>query len=274
MIDLTTLQRDALTGRLDALYAGLWGDHDPEVPGIVAAAADQALTRIAGSDALYHDVEHTVLVTLVGAHMLAGRQVLHGGTTPDDWLHVLLALLFHDIGYVRGACSDDAPGAWCTGVHDEVVALPPGSTDAALQPWHVDRGIRLIHERFGGTARVDADVVSACIDYTRFPVPDGPGYRETTSLRALVRAADLLGQLADPKYLQKLPSLYHEFREIGLDRVHGLRSAADLRADFPRFYETTVRPLVGDALVWLSATEEGRRALTSLETNLHHARSP
>lgn len=272
MIDTTALQRDALVRLLNDLYGRVWGIRDPEVPHVVAWAVEAALDPISRSDALYHDVEHTVMVTLVGARMLAGRHMLDGGTTPDDWLHVMLALLFHDVGYVRGVVRGDRPGAWQTGLDDGTVALPPGATDAALQPWHVDRGIKLIRDRFGGHARLKADVLADYIDYTRIPVPAGEAYRETRSLRALVRAADLIGQLADRRYLQKLPGLYQEFREIGLDKAKGYASVDDLRADFPDFYERTVRPLVGDALDWLAATAEGRHTVASLHDNLARAR--
>lgn len=273
MIDTTALQRDALVQLLDDLYGRVWGSRDPEVPEVVAWAVETALDPISRSDALYHDVEHTVLVTLVGARMLVGRHTLEGGTTPDDWLHVMLALLFHDVGYVRGVVRGDRPGAWLTGLDEQTVSLAPGATDAALQPWHVDRGIKLIRDRFGSHARLRADVLADYIDYTRIPVPPGAAYAETRSLRALVRAADLIGQLADRRYLQKLPGLYQEFREIGLDKTKGYANADDLRDDFPAFYELTVRPLVGDALGWLSATAEGRQTVASLHDNLARART-
>ncbi len=272
MIDITALQREALVARLDELYARVWGSRDPEIPEIVAWAAETALDPISRSDALYHDVEHTVLVTLVGAQMLVGRHTLQGGTTPEDWLHVMLALLFHDVGYVRGVVRGDKRDAWLTGIGDGTVSLPPGATDAALQPWHVDRGIKLIQDRFGDHPRIRADVLTAYIDYTRIPVPKDAEYAETGTLRALVRAGDLIGQLADPKYLHKLSGLYHEFREIGLDKVNGYANADDLRADYPRFFETTVRAVVGESLVWLAATAEGRKTIASLHDNLANAR--
>jgi hypothetical protein len=35
---------------------------------------------------------------------------------------------------------------------------------------------------------------------------------------SLVRAADLIGQLGGPHYLQKANALYYEFEEIGINR--------------------------------------------------------
>ena len=49
-----------------------------------------ALENIANSDALYHNVEHTILVTLVGQEILRGKHIREGGIACEDWLHYLI----------------------------------------------------------------------------------------------------------------------------------------------------------------------------------------
>ena len=71
-----------------------------------------SLERNADSDALYHDVEHILMVTLAGQEILLGKHIREGGITPDDWLHFMVSLLCHDIGYVRGVCVGDGGGAY------------------------------------------------------------------------------------------------------------------------------------------------------------------
>ena len=65
---------------------------------------------------------------------------------------------------------------------------------------------------------------------------------------ALVRAADLIGQLADPAYLRKLAALYFELHEIGIAEKMGCQDPADLAEQYPRFFWTRVEPYVGPAL--------------------------
>ena len=77
------------------------GDQRRRYLEIVPAAARIALECIGNSDALYHNVEHTLLVTLAGHDILRGR-ALHTHMTADDYAHVVIACLTHDIGYVRG----------------------------------------------------------------------------------------------------------------------------------------------------------------------------
>src|SRR5438445_12982906 len=78
---------------------------------LVLAAARIALECIGNSDALYHNVEHTLLVTLAGHDILRGR-ALHAHITVSDYAHVIIACLTHDIGYVRGLLKDDAAGGF------------------------------------------------------------------------------------------------------------------------------------------------------------------
>ena len=106
MFNATELQIEAFVERLQQGYRRTYGRQEPEFPEILAWAGSMALENIANSDALYHDVEHTIHVTLVGQDILRGK-LLHQPVAPVDWLHFIFALLCHDIGYVRGVCSAD-----------------------------------------------------------------------------------------------------------------------------------------------------------------------
>ena len=53
---------------------------------ILEWAGRMSLERIAQTDAFYHTVEHTVMVTLVGQEILRGKYMRDGGVTPGDWL--------------------------------------------------------------------------------------------------------------------------------------------------------------------------------------------
>jgi hypothetical protein len=52
-------------------------------------------------DALYHNVEHTMLVTLVGHDIVRGC-ARHTHMPAEDYAHSIIGCLIHDIGYVRG----------------------------------------------------------------------------------------------------------------------------------------------------------------------------
>ncbi|MGT2478914.1 hypothetical protein ACU4GR_08540 (plasmid) [Methylobacterium oryzae CBMB20] len=101
MFDVTKMLADALGEHIALIYQRTFGSREPRFAEVIEASARLTIERIVGSDALYHDGDHTALVTLVAQDILRGR-FLDKGITPEDWLHMILAALYHDIGYVRG----------------------------------------------------------------------------------------------------------------------------------------------------------------------------
>ena len=83
-----------------------------------------------------------------------------------------------------------------------------------------------------------------------------------------MRAADLIGQLADINYLRKTAALFNEFCETGMSKKLKYESAEDLRANYPDFFWKMVRPYIGDALRYLRVTQEGQQWISNLYANV------
>jgi hypothetical protein len=266
MLSSSEILIDRLIEEIEGAYRRNYGLLKPEYPNIAGWAARMALENIRNSDALYHNIEHTALVTEVGLHILSGRQIRDGGVSPEDWLMYTVALVCHDIGYVRGVCHGDQPGIYMTGKGDETVTLAAGATDASLTSYHIDRGKLFIKERFEGHPILDADQICRNIEYTRFPVPTGGDYDSTSDYPALLRAADLIGQLADPRYLMKLPALFYEFFETGANIKLGYETPDDLRREYPGFFWNVVHPYVTEAIDYLRITAHGYQWVANLHS--------
>ena len=110
---------------------------------------------------------------------------------------------------------------------------PPGATDEVLSPFHVDRAQRNIKERFQDDDHIDVDIICSNIERSRFPGPNEDDHQKNADLPGLSRAAGLVGQLADPQYINKFGRWFAGFSEMGLIKKMGYRSAANLRADDP-----------------------------------------
>ena len=268
MFNSTEIVIDAFVEQLGQAYERNYGSHEKRYSEILVWAGRMALERIAQTDAFYHTVDHTISVTLVGQEILRGKHMREGGVTPEDWLHFMISLLCHDIGYVRGICKEDRGRHCTTGEDGGRVTLPPGATDAFLTPWHIDRGKTFVRERFGGHRLIDAERVATNIELTRFPVPDEADHQDTEHYPGLVRAADLVGQLADPGHLRKLPALFREFEETGTNDKLGFKNAEDLRRDYPNFFWTQVLPYIQHGLRHLQVTQEGRQWLANLQAQV------
>ena len=238
---------------------------------LIGQTATLALNAIALSDMPYHNVEHTILVTATGQEMLRGKYLLEGKISCQDWVQTILALVCHDIGYVRGICQHDRIDDRCryaTGIGDETVFLPLNSTDASLAPYHVDRGKQFIEDHLGDHPLIDVEAIKLNIELTRFPFPNDPLYQDTANYPGLVRAADLIGQLSDPCYLEKLPDLFYELEETGTSQALGYHHPRDLRSSYPTFYRKVVYPYIRDGIYYLKLTRQGRDILTHLYGNV------
>jgi hypothetical protein len=266
-MNFTTLIIEALGNRMEETYLDLYGPQKPLYPKALNSSARMILEHIANSNALYHDVHHTIQVTLVGAAILRGRHMVKR-VNPDDWLHFMGACLLHDIGYVRGVCPGDTDTEVVIDAEGNRVTPPRGATDAFLTPYHVDRGILFAKSRGKDVPYIDTERLAHAIELTRFPVPDSADHQETDTEAGLVRAADLIGQFGDPDHMRRLPGLYYEFVETGIAESLGYTSAADLAEDYPDFFWTMAHPYLKDALRYLQLTQEGQQWIANIHSHL------
>jgi len=265
-----SLTIDVFCSHLEKSYHLSYGDTAIPYGEIASWAARLSLENIANSDMLYHDVNHTVMVTSAGQSILHGKQLLDGGVTAEDWFHCTLAMIFHDIGYCKGICRNDSGLSFIISESGKSIDLPETSTDAQLSPFHVDRGKVFVRERFGKkTIRdIDVDRVARYIEMTRFPVPNDEIPDDPDGLGVLVRAADMLGQLADPNYLNKIPALFYEFEQLGWNKKFGYETPWDLRHNYSSFYWQQAHPHIEPVMHYLKATQDGRQWVANLHAHI------
>jgi hypothetical protein len=186
-------------------------------------------------DAHYHDLEHTLQGALCMAALLRGRQI-HGQqprVSQRMFELGILAILMHDTGYLKKR--DDLEG-----------------TGAKYTLTHVDRSIE-----FAGELMISRDFpveeilsVQNMIRCTGVNVKlDGIQFQDEVEriVGFSLGTADLLGQMAAPDYVDKLPILYLEFAEAasyneGKMKAGGFFSSADdLMQKTPMFWEKYVQ---------------------------------
>lgn len=270
MITIPEVVAKALASFLTAETKDLFGSSHARLGEILPYAARLTLECIGNSDALYHDLEHSLLVTLAGHDIMIGRAMLRP-TTPNDYANFIMACLTHDIGYVRGVVQGDDEVSYVTDVDGRTTRLPRGSSDAALAPYHVDRSKLFVFERLDAVEELDATRIARAIEYTRFPYSSSSNDNLTEEEGLLLRAADLIGQLGDPNYIKKSNALFYEFEEIGLNKTLGYDTPADIVYKYPQFYWKNVAPQIQNAIRYLNVTTSGRQWISNLYGNVFRA---
>ncbi len=171
----------------------------------------------------YHDVTHTSDVTLAMSRLMHGAFLADKTFSGRDVQMGFTAALMHDTGYIQSNAEISGTGAKYTVTHI-------GRSVDFLSNYSL---CNIICEEFtlqDFSSILYCTGLSVKIDEIDFPSP------ATSLLGKMLGTADLLGQMADRLYLEKLPYLCHEFIEGGIIQF---ANEFDLLSKTVDFYELT-----------------------------------
>ena len=185
-------------------------------------------------DALYHDIQHSLDITLTTARLLRGYQKVHGALNEDHILLGIVTALFHDAGYVRE--SDN--GSIING--------------AEYTRIHVSRGADFMLKNLPAIGLEEiAKRAAQIVHLTGYEItpeliqPDIPLDR---LIGDMVATADLITQMADRCYLEKCRDrLFPELALAAKTDQHNesplpiYQTAQQLLFNTPEFYRLHVR---------------------------------
>lgn len=147
----------------------------------------------------FHDLRHITDTLLAMARLIHGAVLTGHRLVHRDVLLGMVGALVHDAGYIQDKSDADGTGAKYTTVH-------------------VERSMAFLDRyghRFGLTSREipDCQVMIHCTDLETDISSIQFSSRKVELLAKLLGCADLIGQMADRIYLEKLFYLYREFEE-------------------------------------------------------------
>ena len=186
-------------------------------------------------DARYHDFEHTLQGALCLARLMQGRHRAGAEPRLSERLFQLaiVAMLFHDTGYLKKRDDLEGTGAKYTLTH---VARSAEFAGQFLAEKHFSPAEVLAVQNMIRCTGVSANLAAI------------PFQNEMEKVAGCALAtADLLGQMAAEDYVEKLPILYEEFAEAARcsgdsnSFVASFSSAADLIERTPAFWQGLVQ---------------------------------
>lgn len=242
--------------------------------GILQAAFDGKLPGYLPLKTRYHNRMHTNEVVLCTARMLHGLH-LSGNGLPSHYVDAaIIGALMHDIGYVmkQGEAGADQ-----------------SSTGAQFTASHVMRGVSFVKEHLTDLAPelLESTVKVIMVtdhrqhpDWVKFDNPQEQlaAYATATS--------DLVGQMANREYLERLLYLYLEFNEAQMGGFSDIHDLLEKTSGFYRITKTRLdkdlNALTGHLAAHFSVAkgearnfyqESIERNLTYLETMVAHSRA-
>jgi hypothetical protein len=175
----------------------------------------------------YHDLRHVTDTMLAMARLIHGVSLAGKRINPGDIYTGMVAALVHDAGYIQDKTDKFGTGAKYTTTH-------------------VERSMAFV-ERYGQRYGLTAQQIPSCalmikctdlnVDVSTLQFPS----RTVELLAKLLGCADLIGQMADRTYLEKLFHLHREFEE---GNVSGFRDEMDLLTQTLGFFPMVKQRLV------------------------------
>jgi hypothetical protein len=168
----------------------------------------------------YHDFNHTMSVLLASARLLDGYNIERVFLPEEMAIQLLLATLLHDTGYIQEDWDTEGTGAKYSRQHEQrsIEFLERHAGVFEIEEPEIEPIVRLIQS---------TDLKT---DFARIAFPS----EEEQDAGAILGSADILGQMSDRAYLEKLLFLYHEFREAG---IPGYETEFDILKKTRDFYE-------------------------------------
>ena len=172
------------------------------------------------SNTNYHDFDHTIAVGLATARLIHGGHLEGRKFSPQNAVLAMIAALFHDTGLIQVEGDVKGSGAKYTIGHEE-------------------RSIAFMRQYLSREGISDS-YLDNCAHFIRCTILSLPPKEipfvseETETLGHIVGTADLLAQMADRIYLEKLLLLYKEFEEA---RLPGFESEVMLLQKTEDFFD-------------------------------------
>jgi hypothetical protein len=206
----------------------------------------------------YHDLRHTLSVVLAVARLADGYNLERKPLSERKplaerlFLDLLLAGCLHDTGYIQESWDTEGTGAKYASRHEE-------------------RSIAFLsrHHRGFGVPPEELPVLTRFIQATDLKQPfiqlpfHEPQERDAA---ALLATADLLGQMSDRDYLEKLLFLYYEFKEAG---IPGFQTEYDVLRKTGDFYVMARKRLKASYLSFYSLARAHFRERHGVDANLY-----
>ncbi|BBD06838.1 HD domain-containing protein [Desulfovibrio ferrophilus] len=180
------------------------------------------------STTMYHNLQHTVEVFLCCARLLHGAAQDNITVNARMMELTLVSSLLHDVGLIQEENDMEGTGAKYTVGHEQrsIAFMKDYFHEAGRPGFDIHDASKMIECTCLG---VDATNIAYSDDTTRF-------------CAQILATADLLAQMADREYLEKLMLLYLEFEEAGLpyasprdllEKTHGFYAMMVGRMDGP-----------------------------------------
>ena len=179
----------------------------------------------------YHDFRHAIEAFLAMSRLIHGAMLGNESFSERQIITALIAALLHDVGYIQEENDTRGTGAKYKATHERrsMDFLSRHGSKFSLSAEEIAAGRTIIL-----CTDMNTDIVTIA-----FPSP------QIELLGKLLGTADLMAQLSEQTYLEKLLYLYYECKEAGVSEYKSELDILRKAVDFYDLFEERLQTILG-----------------------------
>ena len=264
MINFTRLAYEGIDRRLSETI-GLGGEN-VEVISTLRNMVMISFTKFSQSSSLYFSLNHVLYSSLIGLSVLDAMRCQTGNIRPTQIVNLMASILFCNVGVIKGILADDIDSALKVST-SEFKNILPAYTDSYMWKYKAYRSKKFIEESSYIFSNTNQEIVSRAIDYSDISLSVEKN-SDIGEIAKCVRAIQIISLMSDENFERRQVEYYLSAKEGGGLDEKLFPTLREFKEKLPQYFWERLYPDVGDVILLLRETIEGRNIVSQIYTHL------
>jgi hypothetical protein len=225
-----------------------------------------SFTQFTKSNSIYFTLGHSLSASVVGIGIIDAIKCQVGLVRESEAINLMASILFCNIGIIYGALRDDKD-RFAKVTPSESLDISSFETSSGLWKYKSYRSKEFIKESPYISSNVNNELVNRAIEFSDLTYAV-ERHSDIGEINKLVRASQIISLMADENIDRRQVEFYLSALEGGAIDSNVFTSLGDFRDKFRNYFWETLYPDVGDVLLLLRETINGRKIVSKIYAHL------
>ena len=228
--------------------------------------ANISYTHFTRSNSVYFTLGHSLSTSIVGIGLIDAMKSQHGFIRQNEAINLMASILFCNIGIIYGVLKDDK-GEKAKISESKFIDVSNFSTSSSLWKYKPFRSKEFIKESPFISSNIDTNLVNRAIEVSEL-TDKVDSYQTIVEISKLVRASQIIALIADENINRRQVEFYLSAIEGSTIDPRMFNSLGDFRDKFISYFWEVLYPDIGDVLLLLRETIDGRKIVSKIYAHL------
>jgi hypothetical protein len=233
---------------------------------ILRKMANISYTHFTKSNSIYFTLGHSLSASLVGIGIIDAMKCQYGFVRESEAINLMASIFFCNIGIIYGVLKDDKDGMAKISA-SESIDMSNFPTTSGLWKYKPFRSKEFIKESPFVSSNINNELVNRAIEVSDL-TSSVDNHQNIGEINQLVRASEIISLMADENINRRQVEFYLSAIEGSAIDPTLFKSLGDFRDKFRNYFWEVLYPDVGDVLLLLRETINGRKIVSKIYAHL------